>query len=49
MFVKKESKDKSIICWGDEGNDFTIKDPEKLARDILPEYFRHNNYASFIR
>ena len=40
---------KHIIAWSDDGLQFEIKDQVKFIAEILPEYFKHNNFASFIR
>lgn len=31
------------------GNSFHIRDGNRLAKDILPTLFKHNNLSSFIR
>lgn len=44
-------KDKSIndtISWNNKGDAFIIKNSEKF-RKILPNWFRTNNYSSFLR
>ncbi|CAK59784.1 unnamed protein product (macronuclear) [Paramecium tetraurelia] len=38
-----------IIQWNEEGQAFIIKKPYEFAKKILPKYFKHNNYTSFIR
>ncbi|KAG8181976.1 hypothetical protein JTE90_014355 [Oedothorax gibbosus] len=38
-----------LIAWSDAGYSFLIKDQTKFAKDLLPQYFKHNNMASFVR
>ncbi|XP_062208899.1 heat stress transcription factor B-4d-like [Phragmites australis] len=38
-----------IVSWGEEGSTFVIWWPPEFARDLLPNYFKHNNFSSFIR
>ena len=40
---------KQIIEWSDNGRAFMIKDSDAFCTKILPQYFKHTNYASFIR
>jgi len=35
--------------WTDNGKSFTIWNPDTFSRDVIPRYFRHNNFSSFIR
>ena len=39
------------VCfeWSDDGTQFWVSNIEIFSRDVLPAYFKHNNYASFIR
>ncbi len=37
------------IVWNGTGTSFSVCNIERFARDILPLYFKHNNYASFVR
>lgn len=37
------------VQWSDDGSRITVRNPERLARDILPRYFRHSQYASWVR
>ncbi|KAK8951816.1 Heat stress transcription factor B-2c [Platanthera zijinensis] len=38
-----------LISWGDDGSTFVVWRPNEFARDILPKYFKHNNFSSFVR
>lgn len=35
--------------WSDDGLSFWVSNAEQFSRDVLPSYFKHNNYASFVR
>ncbi|CAF3903164.1 unnamed protein product [Rotaria sordida] len=38
-----------LIAWDPSGGSFHVFDQSRFAREILPRYFKHNNFASFIR
>lgn len=38
-----------VICWNPEGNGFIVLQVNKFSEEILPKYFKHNNFSSFIR
>ena len=40
---------KDIICWGEDGSYFVVKNLHDFTENILPKYYKHNNYSSFIR
>ena len=47
ILENKEYKD--IIEWGDDGKYFIVKNLHDFTENILPKYYKHNNYSSFIR
>ncbi|OJZ86880.1 hypothetical protein ASPFODRAFT_60821 [Aspergillus luchuensis CBS 106.47] len=44
-----ESKNTELIRWSDDGNSFIVMDEDEFAKTLIPELFKHNNYASFVR
>ncbi|KAA8642860.1 hypothetical protein EYZ11_009691 [Aspergillus tanneri] len=44
-----ESKNTDLIRWSDDGNSFIVIDEDEFAKTLIPELFKHNNYASFVR
>lgn len=38
-----------LISWSDGGSTFIVWRPAEFARDVLPKYFKHNNFSSFVR
>ncbi|KAJ1663827.1 Flocculation suppression protein [Coemansia sp. RSA 1813] len=39
----------ALIAWSSEGDSFKVTDPAEFARKVLPVYFKHGNWQSFVR
>jgi hypothetical protein len=44
-----EKNDPSIAGWSDDGTTIIVKNPQTFALSHLPRYFKHSNFASFVR
>ena len=40
---------RDIISWNKEGNGVIIKNITKLCKKVLPKFYKHKNYSSFVR
>lgn len=41
--------DRNIAGWSDDGESFVVKDLETFASEVIPTFFKHNNFSSFVR
>ncbi|KAJ1982991.1 Heat shock transcription factor [Dimargaris verticillata] len=44
-----EAKTNDLICWSERGDSFYVIHQEDFAKSVLPHFFKHNNFASFVR
>lgn len=38
-----------VISWSESGDTFVVWKNADFAKDLLPNYFKHNNFSSFVR
>ncbi|KAL8896216.1 MAG: hypothetical protein Q9207_007815 [Kuettlingeria erythrocarpa] len=44
-----EYRNTELIRWSENGDSFIVIDEDEFARTLIPELFKHKNYASFVR
>jgi hypothetical protein len=47
--ILEDAKNKSIIWWNESGDGFIVHNEHEFAQKILPKYFKHKNFSSFVR
>ncbi|XP_057797468.1 heat stress transcription factor B-2a-like [Salvia miltiorrhiza] len=38
-----------VVSWNSDGNGFVVWSPAEFSKLMLPKYFKHNNFSSFVR
>jgi osomolarity two-component system, response regulator SKN7 len=49
LFSIQSGQHSGIVAWSEDGTHFAILDVERFEQEILPAYFRHRNFSSFVR
>jgi heat shock transcription factor, other eukaryote len=44
-----DSTTDEIVSWSSDNKSFIVWNPPEFSRVLLPTYFKHNNFSSFIR
>ncbi|KAI8142726.1 HSF-type DNA-binding-domain-containing protein, partial [Fennellomyces sp. T-0311] len=44
-----DKKHQDLISWNPTGRSFFIYDSKRFSKQVLPEYFKHGNFSSFVR
>ncbi|CAM0882717.1 unnamed protein product [Alopecurus aequalis] len=39
----------AVVAWTPSGTSFVVANQPEFCRDLLPKYFKHNNFSSFVR
>jgi len=48
-FAMLSSCPADIATWAEDGLSFYVMDRNRLAETIIPQYFNHNKFSSFVR
>lgn len=54
IFLRKtwhmiNTSDDEICGWSEDGETFLVKEPKKFENEIIPQFFKHNKFSSFVR
>lgn len=48
LIMVEDPETNCIISWNPSGTSFIIWDHLRFAKELLPKYFKHSNFSSFI-
>lgn len=47
--ILSDDANKNIVSWSPSGHSFVVWDTTEFAERVLPRYFKHKNFCSFVR
>ena len=47
-YILVNSCDSTVAYWSGDGDIFLVTDPDGFTSRIIPQYFKHNNFISFV-
>lgn len=48
-YPTQDHQNEHIVKWAVNGIGFIVVDEDAFSKEILPKYFKHSNYSSFVR
>jgi len=54
IFLRKtyhmvDTCDPTVCSWSEDGETFVVKHPKKFEQEIIPQFFKHSKFSSFVR
>jgi len=54
IFLRKtyhmvDTCDPAVCSWSEDGETFVVKHPKKFEQEIIPQFFKHSKFSSFVR
>jgi heat shock transcription factor 2 len=54
IFLRKtyhmvDSCDTAVCSWSEDGETFVVKHPKKFEQEVIPQFFKHSKFSSFVR
>jgi hypothetical protein len=38
-----------VVAWSETGDSFIVKDHTRFSEEVIPSYFKHSKFSSFVR
>ena len=48
-YAMVDTCDPAIAGWAEDGLTFIVKDPDRFERIVIPQFFKHSKFSSFVR
>ncbi|KAI9304229.1 HSF-type DNA-binding-domain-containing protein [Cunninghamella echinulata] len=49
LYSMVDDDNTELIYWSEDGTSFIVEEQEAFSKTILPRYFKHNTFSSFVR